>query len=178
MKILDRLPITAEHLILTVHGEPLKLRPHQIIIQISISPFHRQDPRTPVIPALLDSGNNHNFSIQEHHLRRWAGIHPESLPFLRGLREGGRTPSLRSAHLRVHRNRAGRRELRDTKPFPLHLPEGIAIYPSDGTNYPRLPLLGLRAIIKNELKLVIDGKRKSASLRSPIWWRSASGQPH
>jgi hypothetical protein len=169
MKILDRLPITAEHLMLTVHGEPLKLRPHQIIIEISISPFQRQDPRTPVIPALLDSGNNHNFSIQEHHLRRWAGIHPESLPFLRGLREGGRTPSLRAAYLRVHRNRAGRRELRDAESFLLDLPEGIAIYPSDGSNYPRLPLLGLRAIIKNELKLVIHGKRRHVSLRSTFW---------
>jgi len=46
---------------------------------------------------------------------------------------------------------------------------GIAIYPDDGSNYPRLPLLGLRAIIKKNLKLVIDGKRKHASLSSPTW---------
>src|SRR5437868_14734242 len=88
-------------------------------------------------------------SIQEHQLRRWAGIHPESLPFLRKVRETGRTPSLRFARIWIHRNRAGSRELSDAKPFPLQLPEGIAIYPSDGSNYPRLPLLGLRAIIKN-----------------------------
>jgi hypothetical protein len=49
------------------------------------------------------------------------------------------------------------------------LREGIAIYPDDGSNYPRLPLLGLRAIIKNNLKLVIDGKRKYVSLSSPAW---------
>jgi hypothetical protein len=49
----------------------------------------------------------------------------------------------------------------------LTLEEGIAIYPSDGSKYPRLPLLGLRAIIKNKLKLVIDGKRQQVSLRSP-----------
>jgi len=43
------------------------------------------------------------------------------------------------------------------------------IYPDDGSNYPRLPLLGLRAIIKNKLKLVIDGKRQHTSLASRIW---------
>ena len=37
------------------------------------------------------------------------------------------------------------------------------------SNHPRLPLLGLRAILKNDLKLVIDGKRKHVSLRSPLW---------
>ena len=44
-----------------------------------------------------------------------------------------------------------------------------AVYPDDGSNYPRLPLLGLRAIIKNHLKLVIDGKRNCVSLSSSMW---------
>jgi hypothetical protein len=175
MKVLDRLPIAEEHFLLNVHGERLRLRPFQIIMQVSISPFRPWDSRTPVIPALFDSGNNHNFSIQEHHLRRWAGIHPESLTFSRKIREAGRTPSLRSASIWIHRNRAGSRELSDREPFLLHLPEGIAIYPSDGSNYPRLPLLGLRAIIRNELKLVLEGKWKYASIKSP-WWPSATGQ--
>jgi hypothetical protein len=116
-----------------------------------------------------------NFSIREHQLKRWGGIHPESLPYLGKLRETERTPSLRSASIWIHRNRAGSRELSDREPFLLHLPEGIAIYPSDGSNYPRLPLLGLRAIINNKLKLVIDGNWKHASLRSPLWWRSTTG---
>jgi hypothetical protein len=37
------------------------------------------------------------------------------------------------------------------------------------SHYPRLPLLGLRAILKNNLKRIIAGKRKHVSLRSPIW---------
>jgi hypothetical protein len=107
MKVLDRLPIAEAHFLLNVHGEPLRLRPFQIIIQVSISPFRPWDSRAPIIPALLDSGNNHNFSIQEHQLARWAGIHPEALPFLREIRETGRTPSLRYARIWIHRNRAG-----------------------------------------------------------------------
>ena len=53
--------------------------------------------------------------------------------------------------------------------LPIWLEEGIATYPADGSDYPRLPLLGLRAILKNRLKLTIDGKRKHVSLRSPLW---------
>jgi hypothetical protein len=169
MKILDRLPVDDEHDRLDIHGEALRIRPFQIIVQVSISDRSRWDARTPIIPALLDTGNNHNFSIQENHLARWVGVHPQSLPFLGAIREGGRTPSLRFANVWIHRNRSGRRDLRYGEPFLLPLEEGIAIYPDDGSNYPRLPLLGLRAIIKNNLKLVIDGKRKYVSLSSPAW---------
>jgi hypothetical protein len=126
--------------------------------------------RIPLIPALIDTGNNHNFSIQGHHLLRWAGIHPSALPFLGDMRESGRTPSLHFANVWIHRNQGGRRELRAEEPVKLTLDEGIAVYPADGSNYPRLPLLGLRAIIENKLNLVIDGKRQHGSLRSPGWW--------
>jgi hypothetical protein len=63
----------------------------------------------------------------------------------------------------------GRRYLRDGEPFLLALKEGIAIYPDDGSNYPRLPLPGLRGIIKNKLKLVIEGKWKYVSLSFAAW---------
>jgi hypothetical protein len=32
---------------------------------------------------------------------------------------------------------------------------------------PRLPLLGMRALVRNNLKLTIDGKRKEVTLDSP-----------
>ena len=102
MRILDRLPVVDAHDRLDVHGKALRIRPFQIIVRVSLSEIAIWDARTPIIPALLDSGNNHN-------------------------------------------------------------------YPDDGSNDPRLPLLGLRAIIKNKLKLVIDGKRNYVSLNSPAW---------
>ncbi len=169
MKILDRLPISTEHTIFSVPGGRLRVKPSQIIVNISISDISAWDARTPIIPVLLDTGNNHNFSIQEHHLRIWAGIHPASLPPLGVLREGMRSPSLRQATVWVHRNRPGTRELKGVNPVVLRLEEGIAIYPSDPSNYSRLPLLGLRAILKNQFKLVIDGKRKRVSLKSSFW---------
>jgi hypothetical protein len=169
MRILDRLPVLDEHYELDIRGEPLRIRPFQIIVQLSISGIWEWDAGAPIIPAVLDTGNNHNFSIQEHHLIRWAGVHPHSLPFLGALREGGRAPVLRFANVWIHRNDSGARHLRGGEPFLLAVKEGIAIYPDDGSNYPRLPLLGLRAIIKNNLKLSIDGKRRQVSLRSPAW---------
>jgi hypothetical protein len=169
MTFLKRLPIAEQSSLISIFGEWLKLRPYQIVIQVSISPFREWDSRTPIIPALIDTGLNHHFSIQGHHLSRWAGIHPESLSSLGEMREGGRTAGLRRAYVWIHRNRRGHRDLRDAEPFSLSLREGIAIYPADGSNYPRMPLLGLRAILKNKLKLTIDGRREHASLRSPLW---------
>lgn len=169
MRILDRLPVSDKPVQSEVRGEPLKLKPFQIMIQVTVSGIPTWDARTSIVPALLDTGNNHNSSIQERHLTRWVGIHFQSLPFLGKIREGGQTPSLRFANLWIHRNRSGSRDLRVGEPFLLALEEGIAIYPDDESNYPRLPLLGLRAIIKNNLRLVIDGKRRLVSLSSPAW---------
>jgi len=169
MKILDRLPVGEGRDRLNINGEALRTRPFQIIVQVSLSDTLTWDARTPIIPALLDTGLNHNFSIQERHLVRWAGLHLAALPLLGAMREGSRTPSLRFAGVWIHRNQPGRQDLRSGELFLLPLREGIAIYPDDGSDYPRLPLLGLRAIIKNNLKLVIDGKRKHASLSSSMW---------
>jgi hypothetical protein len=169
MKILDRLPISAKHLLIDVHGKPLRLKPYQIVAQVSISNIRTWDARTPTIPVLIDTGMNHNFSIQEAQLTRWAGLHSQALLPMGSMREGGRTPSCYRAHVWIHRNRTGMRDLRDGEPFRLDLDEGIMIYADDGSDYPRLPLLGLRAIIKNKLKLAIDGKRQHASLALPVW---------
>jgi hypothetical protein len=64
MKILDRLPVFQEHDWLSIQGEALKIRPFRIIVQVSLSEIPTWDARTPIIPALLDTGNNHNFSVQ------------------------------------------------------------------------------------------------------------------
>ena len=42
--------------------------------------------------------------------------------------------------------------------------EGITIYPEGAPNTPRLPLLGLRAISRNGLRIVIDGKRREVTI--------------
>jgi hypothetical protein len=169
MKILDRLPIDEEPVPLNLPGVPIRLKPFQIGMHVSILDEPEWNSLAPIIPALLDTGNNHNFSIQEHHLTRWAGIHPDALRFLGVIRDREYSPSLRFAKIWIHRNRAGTRDLSKVEPFLLRLDAGIAVYPSDKSNYPRLPLLGLRAILDNDLKLVLDGKRNHVSLKSSFW---------
>jgi hypothetical protein len=169
MKILDRLPIAEEHFFTDVRGELLRLRPYQMIVRVSVSTSREWDLRAPNFPALIDTGNNQNFSIQELHLRRWAGIHRGALFPLGSMREGARIAPRYHAFLRIHRNHAGRRDLKEAEPFLLRLEKGIAVFPPDGTNYPRIPLLGLRALLNNNLKLTLEGKRRHVSLRSPIW---------
>lgn len=153
MRILDRLPVDDKHHRVDIRGESVLIRPFQIVVEVSISDALTWDPRTPILPALLDTGNNHNFSIQDDQLSRWAGIHSQGLTFLGTIRERARTLSLRRAHIWIHRNQSGNRDRRKGPPFLLALEEGIAVYPDDGSMHPRLPLLGLRAIIKNNLRL-------------------------
>jgi hypothetical protein len=49
------------------------------------------------------------------------------------------------------------------------VPEGIVVSPPTST-YPRLPLVGLRAIVRNNLDLGVKGKRAMVSLSSGSWW--------
>ena len=42
--------------------------------------------------------------------------------------------------------------------------------PHETPGVPRLPLLGLRPISRGGLKLVIDGKRREVTLRTPGWF--------
>jgi len=133
-----------------------------VLIQIPL-------PATPSArPPRCRSGTS-NISNQDTHLTHWSGIHPKAPSILGSIREGRRSLSRRRANVWVHSNQAGTRDLREREPFLLATEEGIAIYPDDGSNYPRLPLLGLGAIVKNNLKLVIDGNREHVSLTSPSW---------
>ena len=109
MKILDRLPVTDDHLFLDVPGGRFRAKPHQIIVKISISDFATWDARLAIIPALIDTGNNRHFSIQESHLISMGGT-PTRVPS-RGhaIREGPRNAALHHADIWIHRNQSGHR---------------------------------------------------------------------
>lgn len=48
--------------------------------------------------------------------------------------------------------------------------QGILVFEEGSPDAPRLPLLGLRAIVANRLRLVIDGRRGVVTLRPPGWF--------
>jgi hypothetical protein len=172
--LLHRLPFFKQPTTLAVHGERLLVKAYQIIVWVSICPEEEEawNPRSARIPAILDTGHSHNFSIQRRHLVQWAGIHPESLSRSGYLRERGRNLPAHAADLWLYRNEPGQRDVfANQPPGRLGISGGIAVYPDDGSNYPRLPLLGLKALADNHLHLTISGWRRSVKLRTRRrWW--------
>ena len=169
MKILDRLPYSKKHSTLVVREEIVAVKPYQITVWVSLSPakLSEWDPVTPVFPAILDIGTNHNFVISRSQLVRWAGIQPELLRPLIATRLDGKRLTTREADLWLHSNLKGRREnRRDRMPFRLNLSEGIIIRPDEEVRRIRLPLLGLRALTDNELVTTIDGARLEVTIRT------------
>jgi hypothetical protein len=152
MKILDRLPIYDEPSLIDVSGEMIQVHRNQVIVWVSLAlkPF----------PAILDTGHSHNFSIARRHLERWGGAELEQIG---QSRVSGKLVPQYATGLRLHRNVPGKRTLRDS--YPLEMDGGIAVIPDDLPICPRLPPLGIKAIIGNELRLVIDGKRRQVTLK-------------
>jgi hypothetical protein len=174
VRILNRLPYFADPTQVSVPSETVRVKPYQIIAWASVTPpdLPGWNARIPLLPVILDTGNTHNFSIRAGQLRSWAGVHPESLELLGTVRDKALRLPLRAADIWLHFNRPGERDpRRDREPWRLNLEEGIALYPEEA-NWPRLPLLGLRALTDNELRLTIDGKRRyvTVSIGGHWWW--------
>lgn len=150
-----------------VAGQYVEIRPYQIILWVSMSAGPHVSPP---FPAILDVGHSLSFSIKEEQLRDWAGIVPSTLKEIGRSTLNNRPVFLRRADLALHRNLKRQRDrLLAAAPFPLELPEGIVIHPSDDLLAPRLPLLGLRALVHNKLKAVIDGQNLLVSIKRGIF---------
>lgn len=118
-------------------------------------------------PAVLDTGFNHGFLLQQRHFQTWTGyeLHSNDFPVRGQLRAYGAQANLHEADLWLHANVRGRRdEFSRAAPLRLQLDLGVAISPSP--NQPRLPLLGMLAIEKSGLRLLIDGARRRVTLRT------------
>jgi hypothetical protein len=174
-RLIDRVPIPETPSEVVVRGERVRLRADQIIVWLVITPKLDDPPRptsTP-FPAILDTGHTHSLSLQERHLVDWAGVRPEGLRRFGAVRDRdrGHRLELLMATIWVYRNQPSSRErLSDRPPIPLGGTKGIAVYPP-GVEFPRLPILGLRAIADNDLILTVNGPRREATLRTAFaWW--------
>jgi hypothetical protein len=160
MKILDRLPIYESPALVTVQGEVVEVRRNQIIVWLSVRAPHR------TFPAILDTGLSHNLSMARRHAERWIGA---DLPRIGRYKIGTIKVEQFAADVAIHRNKPGTRELRDSVPHPLTMHEGISILPDELPIAPRIPILGLRTIMRNRLTLIVDGKRNRVTLKTG--WR-------
>lgn len=166
-KVLDRLPYSDAVGSVTVCGEKVTVLAHQIIVWVSLSTRDvlRLEVNTPRIPAILDTGNTFGFSIAEEQLVRWSGLRPELLKILGPVFINRQRLNRHAADVWLHRNRPGKRDVFREESFRLELRDGIAVYPPDlGPAAPRLPLLGLRAIDENGLRVTIQGRNRTVSL--------------
>jgi hypothetical protein len=168
--ILRRLPILPTGQPVTLPGgETVPMLPHQIVMWVSLGRKGRRTPGPgiPRFPAVLDTGFNHNFLLRHKHLVRWAGWRPEQFVVMDRLRAYGQQVPLYAANVWVHPNRSGERdELTGEPPFCLELDSGVGVCPPALTT-PRLPLLGLRALLVAGLQAKLDGARGLFSLRTP-----------
>ena len=86
------------------------------------------------------------------------------------VRHAGRRLPLRSAAVWIYHNQPKRwDQVTGEPPHPLDFPEGIVVHPTE-SGYPRLPLLGLRAIMRNKLRLTVDGRTGLRPLGTRPWW--------
>jgi hypothetical protein len=166
MKILDRLPFAEEQSSAPSPDGIAVVRPYQIIVWVSLAAHAvlKLPPGTPRFPAILDTGNNHNFAIRREQFERWTRL---TLPRRGQVAIDGQIVPLIVAHLWIHPNAPGIADPSGHEPFRLSLEEGIAVYPSNVPNPARLPILGLRAIVQNNLTLTINGRGRHVSLRAP-----------
>lgn len=158
MTLIDRLPFADRPHLVTVGGEAVDVYRNQIILWISIGDALRP------LPAILDTGHGHNLSIGHGQLERWSGA---SLRRIGELEIGHRRVVQYAADVRLHRNRPGRSALRGDS-YPLEMPQGISVF--EEGDAPRLPLIGLRTIVANKLRLAIDGERRHATLKTKGWF--------
>ncbi len=165
MHVLRQLPFRASPHTVEVAEEEVRVRAYQIVVWVSLSiqDVLAKDARR--FPAVLDTGHSHNFSIREDQLLPWAGVAAASLAGLGSIVVNRDEVPLRAAHLWVHRNRPGTVELLP-KAFRLEVPQGVAVYLPGSASAPRLPLLGLRALVRSKLRLTVDGDKMSVSLRT------------
>jgi hypothetical protein len=138
-------------------GATVRLKPYQVLLWLSIT--HRGLSRLPVgtprLPALLDTGHNHNLSLREEHLRS-CGLEtpwPWANTRLRVRDASGREREVPRLLVDVwlHADSPQGEE----SAYPLRFGfRGAACYPSNGAvPGPHLPLLGLAALCTGTIKL-------------------------
>lgn len=168
--IFHKLPFFAYETTLEVQGETYRVLPLQIIVWVSLTPANilHLDASVPRFPAILDTGFTDSFLIHPQQLARFAGMRSENLGRrLDSLRSHGRVIPLYKANLWLHPNQPQERDRRaERPPFLIELDRGIGV-PTDEQIYPRLPLLGARALRSSGLVVTINYAKCLLSLRKP-----------
>jgi hypothetical protein len=167
VKIINRQPLREGTSEVRTPDGIAAVKPYQIVVMVSLSIGVALEPGGRRFPAILDTGLNHNFAIRRKHLDRWTALR---LPVRKPVTIRKQQIPLAAAQVWVSRNKPGTNAPSNLPPIRLRTPEGIAIFPENEPNPARLPILGLRAHVRSDLKLTIDGKRRQVTLMAPGWF--------
>ena len=133
-----KLTISSKPTTVSSPAGPVKLKAFQIAVPIRLS-IH--GVLSQEFPAVLDTGLSHNLSMREEHLQQWIQL-----------------PAKRTGIVSINGLPVPTVQVDlvlEGKTFPLR--DGMAVYPPQNPFAPRLPTLGLRALVRNKVRLVIDG---------------------
>lgn len=171
--ILRRLPFFDHDTSLRIpDGPALVIRNHQIIVWVSIAPATCRDlPKNARrLPVLLDLGFNAELLVREDHIRDWmkSAWSETDYPLVGNAIVHGRSAPIFQANFWIHPNTSGSRgQLSDAAPFCMETDTGIAVCSAVMPEF-NLPLLGLSALRKNRLRLLVNGEKRYVSLRAPL----------
>ncbi len=169
--ILRRMPFFQANTTLRIpNGPAVEVKHDQIVVWTSLasadpSEFPKSDSR---IPAVLDLGFNGEFLLREDHIRDWTKLEwtEADFPFVGTVTVHGEKVPLFEASVWMHKNVPGfRDQIGEGKPHRLDMDLGVAVCP-EAMRQVRLPLLGLSAIRKNGLRLLVNGEKRHVSLRA------------
>jgi hypothetical protein len=99
MKILDRLPILEKRTLLRFGDKYATVHRNQIVVWVSVHLAGALELSENIsrFPAVLDTGNNFGFSVQDRQLRDWGGIDPALLVVLGDIEINGQIVKRREA---------------------------------------------------------------------------------
>jgi hypothetical protein len=166
MVIIERPPILEEGWTAISPDGVVEVKPYQILVFVSVTARNVDilPEGAARIPTILDTGNNHNFSIRQGQLDRWISGTPRQKGWVDIA--GSIIPRL-AANVWIHPNQPGTADPSGEPAYMLELEEGIVVYPTGSVNPARLPTLGLRALIRNGIKFTMDGVPRELTLESP-----------
>jgi hypothetical protein len=173
-KILDRLPPFPATRSVAFGERHVRIHRDELLVWVGVGLRGEDQPEQvcPPFPALLDTANNCEFYLHEHHLVHWAGFRPALLAVLGSKYINQTQTPCHEADVWIYPNQPGTTEVWKGKPpFRLRLPNGIAVaaHQPDKPITPRLPLLGLPALRKNDLDFWFDGEAAYCYLCTAGW---------
>lgn len=180
--LLKSLPFRERSFSVQVGNARVEIRPFQILVWLTICGKGdvAYDVRAPLIPAIFDAGFNGTFCIRDEHLRAWAGLDRRQFPVMGASRTNRGMGVIHRANIWLHRNVAETVEPARHGPFRLELHQGMLVFPASADALqddprPRLPLLGMQALHRNDLRLLIDFKRERVNLKKPFLFFASFG---